>query len=157
MICLGMNRALMHIADIFFSPDMKYPFLNFPLSMIFFFSMLMGACIILIRYIILHCIGLYHVDLMKTTSIFWNVILGFLWYDISLLVNCAKIIFRIQMSLESDWLRIACYCLCINCFIKVKFFCKLTSQITIKLTKKFNFISKNNIYFLFAHSCCNDL
>lgn len=107
--------------------------------------------------IILHCIGLYHVDLMKTTSIFWNVILGFLWYDISLLVNCAKIIFRIQMSLESDWLRIACYCLCINCFIKVKFFCKLTSKNNIKLTKKFHFISKNNIYFLFAHSCCNDL
>lgn len=122
MICLGMNRALMHIADIFFSPDMKYPFLNFPLSMIFFSPCKWGHVLYWSGNIILHCIGLYHVDLMKTTSIFWNVILGFLWYDISLLVNCAKIIFRIQMSLESDWLRIACYCLCINLFHQSKVF-----------------------------------
>lgn len=122
MICLGMNRALMHIADIFFSPDMKYPFLNFPLSMIFFSPCKWGHVLYWSGNIILHCIGLYHVDLMKTTSIFWNVILGFLWYDISLLVNCAKIIFQIKMSLESDWLRIACYCLCINLFHQSKVF-----------------------------------
>lgn len=120
MICLGMNRALMHIADIFFLQtwNILFSISHYPW---FFFLHVNG--------------GMYYTDpvyysplywfipcLMKTTSIFWNVILGFLWYDISLLVNCAKIIFRIQMSLESDWLRIACYCLCINLFHQSKVF-----------------------------------
>lgn len=143
---------------IFFFSRHEISFSQFPIIHDFFFLHVNG--------------GMYYTDPVYYSPLYWfipcrsnednfnlleYVILGFLWYDISLLVNCAKIIFRIQMSLESDWLRIACYCLCINCFIKVKFFCKLTSKNNIKLTKKFNFISKNNIYFLFAHSCCNDL
>lgn len=123
MICLGMNRALMHIADIFFLQTWNILFWISLLSMIFFSPCKWGHVLYWSGILFdLHCIGLYHVDLMKTTSIFWNVILGFLWYDISLLVNCAKIIFRIQMSLESDWLRIACYCLCINLFHQSKVF-----------------------------------
>lgn len=59
MICLGMNRALMHIADIFFSPDMKYPFLNFLIIHDFFFLHVNG--------------GMYYTDPVYYSPLYWFI------------------------------------------------------------------------------------